>query len=84
MKIGRKVGFEILARMMVNPGIEKVSQVMIDILKSKPEITKPFIASMCEMETSEVLWEVLLECSDKNAQKHLARVIKYALCQLKI
>ena len=84
MKIGRKVGFEILARMMVNPGIEKVSQVMIDILKSKPEITKLFLASMCEMETSEVLWEVLLECSDKNAQKHLARVIKYALCQLKM
>ena len=69
---------------MANPGIEKVSQVMIDILKSKPEITKPFIESMCESNESEVLWEVLLECPDKNAQKHLARVIKYALCQLKM
>ena len=39
LKIGNKVGFEILARMMVSTGIEKVAQVMIDILKSRPEIT---------------------------------------------
>ena len=84
LKIGRKVGFEILSRMMANSGIDRVSQVMIDILKSRPEITKPFITSMCDMSNSEVLWEVLLECSDKNAQKQLSRVIKYALCQLKM
>lgn len=39
---------------------------------------------MCSFAESEVLWEVLLECNDKNAQKHLSRVIKYALCQLKM
>lgn len=84
LKIGTKVGFEILARMMINPGIEKVGQVMIDILKSQPQITKPFIEKMCSFAESEVLWEVLLECNDKNAQKHLSRVVKYALCQLKM
>ena len=80
LKIGKKVGFDILARMMANPGIDRVSRVMIDILKSRPEITRPFIESMCDTDNSEVLWEVLLECPDKNAQKHLARVIMYALC----
>lgn len=70
--------------MMANPGIDRVSQVMIDIFKSRPEITKPFIASMCDMSSSEVFWEVLLDCADKNAQKHLSRAIKYALCQLKM
>lgn len=67
LQIGRKVGFEVLARMMANPGIDRVSQVMIDIFKSRPEITKPFIESMCDPVESEVLWEVLLDCSDKNA-----------------
>lgn len=52
---------------MMNTGIDKVSQVMIDILKSRPEITKPFIASMCDVKKSEVLWEVLLDCMDKGA-----------------
>lgn len=70
--------------MMMNTGIDKVSQVMIDILKSRPEITKPFMASMCNDKAAEVLWEVLLDCTDKSAQKNLARVLKYALCQLKI
>lgn len=57
---------------------------MIDILKSRPNITKPFIASMCDNKNSEVLWEVLLDCADKVARKNMAKVIKYALCQLKI
>lgn len=84
LKIGGKVGFEILARMLMNTGIDKVSQVMIDILKSRPEITKPFMASMCNDDAAEVLWEVLLDCADKAAQKNLAKVLKYALCQLKV
>ena len=84
LKIGRKVGFDILARMMVNPGVDKVGQVMIDIFKSKPEIIKPFMESMCDYKEAEVLWEVLLECPDKNAQLQLSRVIKYALCWLKM
>ena len=84
MSIGTKVGFEILARMMVNPGIERVASVMIDIMKSKPEITKVFIEKMCDLPAAEVLWEVLLECGDKHAQTSLARILKYALCQLKM
>jgi len=43
MKIGSKVGFEILARMMVNPGIDRLSQVMIDILNSRADIVQAFI-----------------------------------------
>ena len=42
---------------------------MIDIFKSRPEITKPFIESMCDSTDSEILWEVFLDCGDKNAQK---------------
>ena len=52
LKIGSKVGFEILARLMQNTGIDKVSQVMIDILKSRPQVTKAFIASMCDYSAS--------------------------------
>ena len=84
LKIGNKVGFEILARMMQSTGIEKVSQVMIDIMKDRPAVTKAFIGSMCDYRSSEVLWEVLLDCQDKIARANLARVIKFALCQLKM
>jgi hypothetical protein len=69
---------------MQNTGIDKVSEVMIEILKSRPSVTKAFIASMCEFEASQVLWEVLLDCTDKVARKQLSRVVKYALCQLKM
>ena len=65
---------------MQNHGLSKVSQVMIDILKSRPGATKAFIGSMCDFSSSEVLWEILLDCTDKIAKKNLARVIKYALC----
>ena len=84
LKIGSKVGFEILALMFTNPGIDRVSSVLINILKSRPEITKPFMASLLENSASSAIWEVLLDCSDKNAQKVLGRVINYALCQLKL
>ena len=80
INIGTKVGFEILARMAMNPGIDRVAQVMIDILKSRPDITKGFVEKMCSFPDSEVFWEVLLDCSDSSTQKQLARVIKFALC----
>ena len=31
-----------------------------------------------------MLWEILLDCTDKLARKNLAKVLKYALCQLKL
>lgn len=65
---------------MQSTGIEKVSQVMIDIMKDNPAVTKAFIGSMCDYRSSEVLWEVLLDCQDKIARANLARVIKFALC----
>ena len=67
LKIGMKVGFEILARMVINPGIDRLSQVMIDILKSRPSVTKSFMENLCNPVNAEVVWEVLLECNDKNA-----------------
>ena len=66
--------------MMQSTGIDKVSQVMIDIMKDRPAVTKAFIGSMCNYQSSEVLWEVLLDCSDKLARNNLARVVKFALC----
>jgi len=83
LQVGAKVGFEILARMLVNPGIERLSQVMMDILASNPNLSKGFLARMCEFPESEVLWEVLFDCNDKSTQKDLARIVKFALTQLK-
>ena len=56
LNIGAKVGFEVLARMAINTGIDKVSDVMIEILKSRPEITKPFIFALCHEENAENFW----------------------------
>jgi len=70
--------------MLTNPGIDRISSVLIDIFKSRPQVTKPFMASLLENSASTVIWEVLLECNDKHAQKVLGRVINYALCQLKL
>ena len=84
LQIGSKVGFEILARMFNNPGIDKVSDVLIEILKSRPQITKPFVAALIEDGPNSYIWEVMLECGDKNAQKVLGKVLNYAICQLKM
>ena len=83
MAIGTKVGFEILARMQVSPGMDKLTSVMVDTLKSQPEMSKIFLGRMCEFPASEVLWEIMFECQDKHTQQQLAKIIKYALCQLK-
>ena len=78
--IGTKVGFEILARMIVNPGIDQLTNVLVDTLRSRPEATKSFLGQMCEFPVSEVFWEVLFECTAKNTQGCLARILKFALC----
>lgn len=84
LKIGMKVGFEVIARLMMDAGIDKISQVMVDIMKSRPEITKVFMEGMCNLSQSEALWEVLLDCVNKGRKSSLAHVLKYALCQLKM
>lgn len=66
LSIGTKVGFEILARMVVNPGMDQLTQVMIDTLRSRPEATREFMSKMCEFPASEPLWEILFECTAKN------------------
>mmetsp|Transcript_396 Transcript_396/g.574 ORF Transcript_396/g.574 Transcript_396/m.574 type:complete len:131 (-) Transcript_396:2204-2596(-) len=68
MKIGTKVGFEILARLLVNPGMDRLTDVMLEILKSRPEISKGFLGKMCEFPDSEVFWEILFECGEKATQ----------------
>ena len=50
-----------------NPGIDRVASVLIDILKSRPEITKAFVAALIEDGPASQVWEVMLKCSDKNA-----------------
>ena len=69
--------------MFVNPGIDRLSQVMVEILASSPNLSKGFLSKMCDFPASEVLWEVFFDCGDKSTQKDLARIIKFALCQLK-
>ena len=48
--------------MQVNPGMVKLTSVMIDTLKSQPEMAKIFLGRMCEFPASEVLWEIMFEC----------------------
>jgi len=57
---------------------------MVEILGSRPELSRGFLDKLCSFPDSEVLWEVLFECSDKPTQRDLAKVIKFALCQLKV
>ena len=85
LQVGKKVGFEILARCMSNlPQIQRLSEVMIEIAKSSPETSAAFLDALLEDDDAEVVQKILFDCSDKTTQKHLGRVIKYMLCQLKV
>lgn len=85
LKIGQKAGFEILARCYHNESIKEVAQVMIEILKTSDELCTSYLRSFVDdPEQLEVILEILLDGKDKGAQKHVARVIKYLVCRMKM
>jgi hypothetical protein len=57
---------------------------MIEIAKSDPRTSAAFLEALLEDDDAEVVQKILFDCSDKTTQKHLGRVIKYMLCQLKV
>ena len=89
--MAKKIGFDILARMPNNKdNIEKISSVIINILKQRSDLTKDFMEKLISVGTNKeylydtALYEVLLECREGNVQKQLCRAVKYGLCQLKM
>ena len=56
---------------------------MINIFKNSDTLCKTFLKEMLADESQNVL-DVLLEGKDSLAQKHVARVIKYLICRMKI
>jgi len=56
---------------------------MIKIAKGNPEISATFLKALMDDNDAELVMEVLFDCSDKPTQRHLSRVIRYMVCQLK-
>jgi hypothetical protein len=84
MMIGKKVGFEVLARCLHNDGIGALAVALIDLLKSSEDLQKRFMTTMLEDDEAEVFCKILFECPDKQAQTALAQVIKYLIVSLKV
>jgi len=84
LNIGKKAGFEILAKCAANDGIKDVSQVMIDILKTSDELCATFMRVILDDYDAHDIWEILIDGKSEHAQKHVARVIKFLLCKLKM
>ena len=83
LKIGKKVGFDILARCFDNSGLTQLGPAMIGILKSSDEACLEFMQAMLDDDDAETVMEILFECADKLARKNLIRIIRYLICRLK-
>ena len=79
-----KAGFELLARCENNSNLTLIAKVMIEILKSSDTLCKTFLKSLLDNNNAELVMEILLEANDKSAQLHVARVIKYLFCKMKV
>ena len=56
---------------------------MIDILKSSGEACRDFMEALLDDDDAEAVMEILFDCPDKPARRHLTRVIRYLVCRLK-
>ena len=71
LEIGRKVGFDILARLPTNEEVAKVSDKLIELLRRKPQLVKGFLSGMLTDEDQKrALAGVLFACGDSNARIH--------------
>lgn len=83
LKIGKKVGFDILARCYENSGLSQLAQVMIEIMKSSDEACRDFMEALIDEDEAIAVQEILFECTDKTARRNLMRIIRYLVCRLK-
>jgi hypothetical protein len=83
LEIGKKVGFDILARCYENTGLKQLAPVMISILKSSDKACLDFMSSLLDDDDAEVVMEILFECPDMHARRNLIRIIRYLVCRLK-
>lgn len=83
LKIGKKVGFDILARCYDNTGLMPLSYVMNDILKSSDSACLDFMRTLLDDDDGEPAMEILFDCSDKLARRYLGRILRYLICRLK-
>lgn len=83
LKIGKKVGFDILARCFDNTGLAHLNTAMIDILKSSDAACIEFMQTLLDDDDAESVMEILFDCPDKIARKNLVRIIRYLICRLK-
>ena len=83
LKIGKRVGFDILARCFDNTGLTHLNSAMIEILKSSDAACLEFMQTMLDDDDAEPVMEILFDCPDKIARKNLIRIIRYLVCRLK-
>lgn len=83
LKIGKRVGFDILARCFDNTGLTHLNSAMVDILKSSDEACLEFMQTLLDDDDAEPVMEILFDCPDKIARKNLIRIIRYLVCRLK-
>lgn len=83
LTIGKKVGFDILARCFDNNGLTYLKSAMVKILKSSDEACIEFMTTLLDDDDAEPIKEILFDCPDKIARKNLMSIIRYLVCRLK-
>ena len=74
-----------LAKLKDNTFMLDIGQSMIDILRTSDSLCKSFLSGLVEDQNQqEMLLSTLIEGKDKLAQRHISRVIKYAMCKVKM
>lgn len=58
---------------------------MVEILKTSDTLCRTYLQSFVDDPAQlEIILEILLDGKDKLAQKHVARVVKYLVCRMKM
>ena len=74
-----------LAKLKDNVFMLDIGQSMINILKTSDTLCKTFLSELVEnLHQKEMMHSILIEGKDKLAQRHISRVIKYAMCKVKM
>ena len=83
LRIGKKVGFETLARCMDTSGISEMHLLLIEILKSSDEACCTWMQELLDEDDAEPVLEILFDCEDTSARRNLIKVIRFLVCRLK-
>ena len=83
LRLGKKIGFDVLARCIDGSGISEIQEVMIEILQSSDLICKQWMEELLEEDDAEPVQEILFDCDDNSARRNLIKVIRFLVCRLK-